>query len=170
MHRALNNQYRSATTTKGQAQIAKEYAENAIHKDGGMGVGATVTIEVKNDKYRTYQTYAGSNIHYSGMEYKAHAEQVALRQALLDIYHNNVIADICSVVVVTETDGLELACGHCLQVFHGACDLLGTDPDSVEYIAAQPAADGADSEFDYRHEYITSLFRDSYLGYNATED
>lgn len=170
MERALNDtRHAESMEFQSQAKMAEFYAKTAIHKDSGMGVGAVVCINVEDQGYKPFQLYAASNVHYSGMEYKAHAEQVALRQALLDIQANNVDADISNVVVVTGTDTKDLVCGHCLQVFHGACKVLGTDLEStdIEYVAAQR---NEDDSFDFRVEYLTELLPNTYINYNEKSE
>lgn len=128
------------------AQIAKEYAEMGIDNYADYGVGAVLVVRYDGSKFAVY---AGHNINLSGMQVKAHAEQLACFQLLMDIPEfaaTDNVADIRTMMVNTTEDDFSLRCGHCLQVFTAVCDYLGKDRSDVHYTAAAKPEDSWEFE------------------------
>lgn len=190
--RNVDDNYLNATSEKGMAEIAAEYARVSMDSYSEYGVGAALLVEVAPEWTHHSMVYAGTNINLSGMEVKIHAEQMALFQALMDLKHASPTDDFSDVysedgdadntpedfwgnvtlskmvVVTTENDGA-LKCGHCLQVLSGACEFLNSDPEDLQYIAARGQAtyDGRGNpdgvHYDYDRYTLQELIGDTYV-------
>lgn len=181
--RHVNNEVFSTSSLAKRAKVARDYAEHGLDEYSEFGVGASLLIhfdsitleedggysvdftdneEVKNNRW---MTYAGFNINLSGMEYKVHAEQMAIFQALLDIHRFDLkkYADVKGMVVATTEDDLSLCCGHCLQVTRTFVDHLNSNPDKVAYTAAAKS-DNDGEKFEYDSHNLSEL-----LGYTYAE-
>lgn len=179
--RHVNDELFSTSSLSKRARIAREYAEYGLDSYSDFGVGVSLLIhfdhifvgedgeheveftdkqEVKDNRW---MVYAGFNINISGMEYKVHAEQLAIFQALLDIHRWNLneYADVKGMVVATTEDDLSLCCGHCLQVTRSFVDHLNSNPDKVAYTAAAKT-DEEGKEFEYDSHNLSELLGHTY--------
>ena len=118
-------------TLSDKARMAENLCEAGMDDKSDYSVGAV--IECENGKL-----LKGINIRLSGMEYTVHAEQLALFKLIFEKETPNSIDGYtpAKVVVVTSEHDLALSCGHCLQVFSGACNYYGWDASEIEYTAA----------------------------------
>lgn len=167
------------------AEIAAAGASAGIDSYSEYGVGAAVVIsfhdgdvgnavtleDMHEESHVETHIYGGSNINLSGMEVKIHAEQMALFQAILDIEETGMepYAILEQVMVVTSEDDLALKCGHCLQVFAGACEHYSWDESRVGYHAAkgQTTYDGRGNpdgvHWDFRENTLKELIGETYV-------
>lgn len=156
--RSVNTDYPVETTDESLAQLAAEFAERGMDERSGLGVGATAVVNYRDDELHQQEPedshrhiYAGFNINISGMEYKLHAEQLALFQVALDIELANLQSqsDLEKVVVVTTDHDYSLVCGHCLHVARSFCEHYNWNSYEVDYIAA--AYEGSEENIDNFH-------------------
>lgn len=145
------------------AMMAGKESSNSLDSYSEYGVGASLLAKLDrlDDEWLVY---TGSNINLSGMEVKIHAEQLALFNFLLDYQEQGskfVIPSINKVVVVTSDNDTSLICGHCLQVYHGACEYLGTDPEDVKYCGAS-IVDTANN-WKWRRFNLSELLKETYV-------
>lgn len=118
------------------ARVASEHAMCGVDSYSDVGVGAALMIKLNSSMFESTYTYAGFNIHISGMEYKIHAEQMALFQVILDAAHNR-MSDLISLeklVIDSTRDVIEWRCGHCFQVLAAGCQFFDCDPSEFEII------------------------------------
>lgn len=129
------------------ASIANMEATKDISSYGDMGVGAALGVAIGNDDPTIgarFAAYSASNINISGMQVKTHAEQLALKQLLLDYEEldDSVNVVISDMVVVTDSECMDLVCGHCLQITRSVCDYIDCDPSGVSYVAGEKLGTG----------------------------
>lgn len=174
---------RSVDSSEGVRFDSRELAEEAGLESGNKldvysdySVGAVIEVSFDTDDVDSqdevrYHMYSASNINLSGMEYKIHAEQLALFQAILDIEEHGLqdCAELERVVVQTSENDKSLVCGHCLQVFVGACEHYGWDTEEVGYNAvsytemygSRGSPDGVNYQFD--RNYLSELIPETYI-------
>lgn len=179
--RNIEHEYPYSNNLVGKARLARDYAKRGKDSYSDYGVGAALTIEIAPEWTSEFVTYAAHNINLSGMQVKAHAEQLALFQMVLDIESSepaNVYDDLYaglkhherksaikenlsvdSMIVATTENDLALSCGHCLQVTHSVCQLYNCDPSDVAYTAV--AFDDNNNLFTDK-QTLTDLLPDTY--------
>lgn len=152
------------------AKAATDAVGYSMDSQSGYGVGAALLVEfppyIKNyaeSLNKNVHIYAGANMNFSGMQTKVHAEQSALQQFLTDaeMYMGAEHCDIRSVVVKTSEDDNSLVCGHCLQVFNGACEQFDFNPMSIEYCSVSESEDG--ERWDWEKYNMDELLTDTYV-------
>lgn len=172
--RSVQTNYLNSASSKGMAMIAKEYSEFSADPYSGYGVGAALLVKYPYDTFDSEDldgdyrhVYAGFNINQSGMEFKMHAEQLALFQALLDarmrgadIGKGDGHPELRQMVVVTTNHDLALKCGHCLQTLAPYAD------DEMTYMAAAPIEKLRAGRYEWEYERTT--FGELW-GYSYTE-
>lgn len=128
------------------AEVASSLSQHGIDDYSDYGVGAAVQVSFTHENEEGVQdeelryVYGGFNINFSGMEYKLHAEQFALFQAIIDWKCSGMgwedsgehywDMEVERVMVHTTEEDLALVCGHCLQV-------LSSWDDEMDYIACR---------------------------------
>ena len=144
--RSINTEHWIGSEDENLAQLAAKLSERGMDTYSGYGVGAVIVVDYTGgrdavaDEFKKHNThiYGGFNINLSGMEYKVHAEQLALFQAMLDMEISGLFSEptLEKVVVVTTGNDHSLVCGHCLQVFNGVSDHYNWDIENIDYISA----------------------------------
>lgn len=153
------------------AELASGVSSLALDSYSDFGVGAAVEVQIDTPHRTQYHVYQGININLSGMEYKLHAEQMAVFNALLDLRNADVeeYATLKRVVVHTTENDHSLVCGHCIQVLHGVCNHLDQLPVDVAYwgVRGKELYDGRGNpdgvHFTYRKENLGELIEKTYV-------
>ncbi|EGQ44101.1 MAG: cytidine deaminase [Candidatus Nanosalina sp. J07AB43] len=144
LHRRINTRYEINDHDDMLAQMAAELASNGVDTYSEYGVGAIAVVEFRcsetnyaSDTDIHTELYGGININISGMEYKVHAEQLAMFNLVADIQSEAILTDsnLKKIVVATTKNDHSLVCGHCLQVIRGLSDHYNWNPAEIEYIS-----------------------------------
>lgn len=176
LRRDVSNTIIGSSKPKGQAKIARNYSAYGTDQYSDYGVGCSIVVnfgqgrnvgDVRSTGWNSNNgIYAGFNINVSGMEYKVHAEQMAIFQLMMDMAENGIPMDeesgvaLGRVTVHTSENDHSLVCGHCLQVVRSFCDMVGQDPGKVEYVSV---AEDSEGEFDFRSFSVDDLLSPSYV-------
>jgi len=169
--RDVTDQYDNVAELSTVADAATDAMESSMDGRSGYHVGAAVRAHIEGGLSHDEKSsgteeylYTGTNINFSGIQTKVHAEQMALRQLLLDMQQFSDKSDvrINDVVVRTSEDDMALVCGHCIQVFVGACEEFGFNPTSIRYIACS-ACEHPKSKYKYEKKMLADLMAPSYV-------
>lgn len=167
------------------ARVARKYSQVSIDNRSSFNVGAAVCLSIDDkgeiferykDEFEDEETklrsrnrgilnpiYPGCNFNLSGMQVKEHAEQLALKKALMDVksFGMKEEADLKNIIVFTSSHKRELVCGNCLQVARTVCNFLSTDPDNVRCIGADVNNEG-EEWYTYRRKTLSNLLPETY--------
>lgn len=139
-------------------------SDNAVDQRSDYGVGVALQMKYNTDRTDTYHVYSASNIVFSGIQSKVHAEQLALHQAILDMETQglSVYAEPVKCMVVTSESDLALKCGHCLQVYAGACEYYSWDMAEFDYVAGRTTSDD-DVSVEFKESTVLDLIGTTYV-------
>lgn len=145
--RHCTKRYENVDMISTQKEAALDASRSDLDKQTGYSVGVSMLVRFDSD-IRTraeslgqaHHLYTASNVVFSGMQSKLHAEQAVLHQFLMDAeeMRDPSSAEIVRVIVATSDLDGAVICGHCLQVFRGACEEFGFDSNSIMYHGMEP--------------------------------
>lgn len=178
LHQRINARYEINDSEEMLAQMAGELASSGIDTYSEYGVGAIALVEFNSspnkfvaDGHEHLEVYGGININISGMEYKVHAEQLAMFNLVMDIETESIFksCDLKKIVVATTENDHSLTCGHCLQVIRGLSEHYGWTPSEVDYmsVAAPNGSGELDNqlpiEWEIEHHTLDELMPSTYV-------